>query len=62
MLTFDRRSGTFSLDAPGCALAVANPRGLWVAKDGRDESLIVRVSLNFAEGPAAWEVGFREVD
>lgn len=32
-------------------LAVENPTGLWIAKDGNDGSLIVRCELNFAKAP-----------
>jgi hypothetical protein len=41
---------------------VANPRGHWIAKDGRDQSLIIRCVLNFgADGEAGWQVGFADL-
>ena len=42
-------------------LRVANPRGHWIARDARDESLIVRVSLSFEDGTAAWRVRLAEL-
>jgi len=39
-------------------LRVANPAGKWIAKDARDDSLIVRCVLDFVEGTADWEIRF----
>ena len=40
------------------AWRVANPAGLWIAKDARTDALIVRVALSFDHGYADWSVGF----
>jgi hypothetical protein len=37
--------------------AMAEPKGLWVAKDGRDNSLLVRAAVTF--GPAPEEIRMR---
>ena len=39
-------------------LCVAAPQGLWIAKDARDEALLIRICLRFGTGPADWEVRF----
>jgi hypothetical protein len=39
-------------------LRVADPAGLWVAKDAREGALIVRVALRFVDGPAEWCIYF----
>lgn len=49
--------GSVYLHAPE-GLAVANPEGLWIAKDARDRTLVIRVSLDFTDGPADWAVRF----
>ncbi len=49
--------GNLFLHAPS-NLSVSNPKGHWIAKDARDQSLIVRVALSFEDGSAAWRVGF----
>lgn len=41
-------------------LRVAHPRGYWIAKDGRDGSLVVRVALDFVDGGAEWRVEFAD--
>jgi hypothetical protein len=41
---------------PGWALA--DPRGLWIAKDGRDASLLVRAQVKFGAGPAEVRIPF----
>lgn len=41
---------------------VTDPHRKWIAKDARDDSLIVRLSLSFEDGdPVAWQVGFAPV-
>jgi hypothetical protein len=52
--------GSVFIHAPE-TLRVAEPRGLWVAKDGRDKSLIVRCALKFEGGTADWCVRFAPV-
>lgn len=49
--------GSVFLHAPPL-LRVANPRGHWIAKDARDNSLIIRCSSDFASGAAEWKVEF----
>ena len=39
-------------------LRVINPQGLWIAKDARDKTLVIRVALAFPEGSAEWRVRF----
>jgi hypothetical protein len=39
-------------------LCVANPEGLWIAKDANDNTLIVRVALEFAGGPVERTIRF----
>ena len=53
-------SGNVFLYAPA-NLRVVNPRGHWIAKDARDNSLIIRVSLFFEDGTASWSVCFAEL-
>ena len=53
------RGNVFLHAPPG--LEVANPRGHWVTKDGRDQSLIIRVALEFEDGQADWRVSFAEI-
>jgi len=52
--------GNIFLHAPA-TVAVANPRGHWIAKDGGDDSLVIRVALDFAAGAARWAVSFNEL-
>jgi len=49
--------GNLYLHAPP-DLCVADPRVKWIAKDARDNSLIVRLSLSFGGDPAEWQVSF----
>lgn len=49
--------GNVFLHAPA-TLRVATPQGIWIAKDGRDGSLILRCALSFTAGEASWSVGF----
>jgi len=46
----------FLLVPPG--LRATNPRGLWLVKDGQDQSLIVRCALEFRDGVAEQSVCF----
>ena len=50
------RGSVYLLAPENCR--VTNPRGLWIAKDARDGSLIVRCLLEFPGGQARWSVGF----
>lgn len=52
--------GSVFLHAPN-NVRVANPRGHWIAKDGRDLNLIIRCSLDFPEGSADWSVSFADL-
>jgi hypothetical protein len=52
-------TGNLFIHVPA-ALRVADSRGFWVAKDGRDDSLIVRCAVAFPEGTADWRVPFAE--
>ncbi len=52
--------GNLFLHAPS-TVALANPQGHWIAKDGGDESLIIRVALDFPKGVADWAVSFKEL-
>ena len=54
-------TGNVFLHAPA-TLRVADPAGLWVAKDARDSSLIVRLRTSFAGEPAKWAVRFAGID
>jgi hypothetical protein len=50
--------GSVFIHAPN-NVRVTNPRGHWIAKDGRDQCLIIRCALNFgADGEAGWSVSF----
>ena len=49
--------GNVFIHAPE-TLRVAEPRGLWVAKDGRDKSLLIRCALRFESDTAEWSVAF----
>jgi len=49
--------GNVYIHAPE-TLRVLNPQGLWIAKDARDKTLIIRVALEFPEGSADWCVRF----
>jgi len=50
-------TGNLFLHVPA-DLQVSRPRGLWIAKDARDRSLVIRVALDFADGAANWSVSF----
>jgi len=52
--------GNVFITAPK-GLCVTNPQGLWIAKDGHDESLIIRKALAFDGEPVEFEVGFATV-
>jgi hypothetical protein len=41
-------------------LAVANPEGLWIAKDGHDGTLIIRLAFAFEGGETERVVRFTE--
>lgn len=43
-------TGNLFINAPE-GLRVKNPEGLWIAKDARDRTLIIRVALRFGGGP-----------
>ena len=53
--------GSVFLHAPK-GLCVEEPEGLWIAKDGRDESLIIRCDLDFDFGDGEWQVTFAPVE
>jgi hypothetical protein len=40
---------------------VTNPRGYWIAKDARDNSLIIRAALSFPDGTAEWSIHFADL-
>ena len=42
------------------ALRVAQPQGLWIAKDLREDCCIIGVPLCFEEGAAEWCVRFTD--
>ncbi|HLJ13192.1 MAG TPA: hypothetical protein VKV15_01750 [Bryobacteraceae bacterium] len=42
--------------------ALADPKGLWIAKDGRDGSLVVRAAVNFAGPPVELRMRFRHAE
>ena len=52
--------GNVFLHAPA-TVAVANPRGHSIAKDGGDDSLVIRVALDFAADAARWAVSFKKL-
>ena len=52
--------GSIFIHAPN-NVSVANPRGHWIAKDGRDQSLIIRCALDLSEGSADWSVSFADL-
>jgi len=49
--------GNVYLHAPE-TLRVTNPQGLWIAKDARDRTLVIRAALEFPAGSADWCVRF----
>ncbi len=53
-------TGNLFLHAPQ-GWRVQTPQGLWIAKDGNDQSLIVRKQLAFGEGASEWEVRFARI-
>ena len=54
-------SGNVFITAPK-GLRVENPRGLWIAKDGRDNTLIIRRAFQFTGKAERWTVRFAPVD
>lgn len=52
--------GSVFIHAPD-NVRVANPRGHWIAKDGRDQSLIIRCALDLREGTADWSLSFADL-
>ena len=52
--------GSVFMHAPA-TVSVANPRGHWIAKDGRDQSLIIRCALDLSSGSAEWCVRFADL-
>ena len=52
--------GNVFIHAPA-NVRVTNPRGHWIAKDARDNSLVIRVSLVFENGRADWKVSFADL-
>ena len=54
-------TGSVYIHAPA-GQRVANPQGLWIAKDAGEESLIIRVALEFQQGRADWEVSFADLE
>jgi hypothetical protein len=42
-------------------LAIANPEGLWIAKDANDNTLIVRVAFEFGDEPAERTIRFKPI-
>ncbi len=49
----------FIIAPPG--LQVADPRGLWIAKDASSSCLIIGVRLRFEGEPLDWQVGFKSI-
>jgi hypothetical protein len=49
--------GNVFIHAPE-TMRVATPRGVWIAKDARDNTLILRVALEFNGSPAGWRIAF----
>ncbi len=52
-----RHPGNVFVRAPP-GMSVANPRGLWLAKDGSDQSLLIRVAFSFAQGAEEQTIRF----
>ncbi len=52
--------GSVFIHAPD-NVRVADPLGRWIAKDGRDQSLIIRCALDFSAGAAEWSVSFADL-
>ena len=50
----------FILVPPG--LSVADPKGLWIAKDARDNRLIIRCPFEFETEPAESTIAFKPID
>ncbi len=42
-------------------LCVANPEGLWIAKDAATEALIIRAQFTFGDESAAWNISFKSI-
>ncbi len=53
--------GNLFVNAPP-GFAVTNPQGLWIAKDGQTDTLIIRVQLQFDGEPQHWSVTFEKYD
>jgi hypothetical protein len=51
-------TGSVYVHAP-VGWALAEPKGLWLARDGRDKSLIIRKPLSFEGSPIATEMRFK---
>jgi hypothetical protein len=54
-------SGNVFITAPK-GLRVENPRRHWIAKDGRDNTLVIRRAFQFTSQPERWNVCFAPVD
>ncbi|MFP3904906.1 MAG: hypothetical protein ACLFWB_11745 [Armatimonadota bacterium] len=54
-------TGNVFVNAPA-GLAVTNPQGLWIAKDGPTDSLIIRIQLQFDGDPQEWAVSFEQYE
>jgi hypothetical protein len=55
-----RVSGNVFVRVPP-GLAVANPQGFWIAKDGSDQTLLIRAAFTFAGGAAEKTIRFQPV-
>ena len=53
--------GSVFIHAPE-GLCVEEPAGLWIAKDGRDGSLVIRCELDFDYGADEWSVSFAPIE
>lgn len=42
-------------------LYVVNPQGFWIAKDGNDNTLIIRAQFKFEDRPAEWSIQFAPI-
>ena len=50
--------GSIFVRAPA-GWAVANPKGLWIARDGRDSSVLVRAAVTFGDAPSETRIQFQ---
>jgi hypothetical protein len=57
----DGNAGNVFVHAPE-GLCVRDPEGLWVAKDARDEALIIRVAFAFGPQVERWAVAFDPIE